>query len=380
MSHHHVITVSIFVFVAFFLILPGNDVVDVASKASESRTRRCDLFSGKWVFDNITDRLYDGKKCSFNEVKFVCLNDTHLKWRWQPHECDLPRFDGAAFLEKVRGKKVVLVGDSLSRNQWRSLLCMIEPFLPPGTNKTLILEGNFIFFHSSEYNATIGFHWAPVLVESNNDDLGDHQTFPGIFRVKSIEKHGRQWLDSDVLIFDSYAWWTTHSFLVSWGSSDGPHSTHEQINNTLRVFEMALNSWSDWMEMHFNGTKTKVFFMSPSPFSKLNKTYNVYGTDAGCGEMREPIPDEDYWPSGVDKGMMRMVESVIDKLGERGVKVEYLNVTRLSGYREDAHSSNKVIGWVNWKGSKRYSDCLHWCLPGVPDVWNRILYHYIMRL
>jgi hypothetical protein len=25
-----------------------------------------------------------------------------------------------------------------------------------------------------------------------------------------------------------------------------------------------------------------------------------------------------------------------------------------------------------------YADCIHWCLPGVPDIWNSILYTRIM--
>lgn len=77
-----------------------------------------------------------------------------------------------------------------------------------------------------------------------------------------------------------------------------------------------------------------------------------------------------------------MVGSAIEKLKERGVKVEYLNITRLSAYREDAHPSvyMQLFKDVDPKARdpERSSDCLHWCLPGVPDVWNQILYGYIM--
>lgn len=36
------------------------------------------------------------------------------------------RFDGLEFLSKMRGKTVMFVGDSLGRNQWESLVCMIS--------------------------------------------------------------------------------------------------------------------------------------------------------------------------------------------------------------------------------------------------------------
>ena len=80
--------------------------------------------------------------------------------------------------------------------------------------------------------------------------------------------------------------------------------------------------------------------------------------------------------------MMEIVESTIEKLEERGVKVEYMNITQLSGYREDAHPSiyrpfaNFALRDIT---PEKYADCLHWCLPGVPDIWNQILYAYIMK-
>ena len=32
-----------------------------------------------------------------------------------------------------------------------------------------------------------------------------------------------------------------------------------------RAYEMALNTWSDWLEVHVNRSKTQVFFVSMSP-------------------------------------------------------------------------------------------------------------------
>lgn len=40
------------------------------------------------------------------------------------------RFDGQNFLEKLRGKTIMFVGDSLSRNQWLSMLCIIHSSMP----------------------------------------------------------------------------------------------------------------------------------------------------------------------------------------------------------------------------------------------------------
>lgn len=43
------------------------------------------------------------------------------------------RFDGINFLNKVKGKKIMFVGDSVSLNQWESLLCLIHAAVPFST-------------------------------------------------------------------------------------------------------------------------------------------------------------------------------------------------------------------------------------------------------
>lgn len=52
------------------------------------------------------------------------------------------RFNGVEFLNNMRGKTVMFVGDSLSRNQWESLVCMIYSALPRATTQTQIIRGD----------------------------------------------------------------------------------------------------------------------------------------------------------------------------------------------------------------------------------------------
>lgn len=64
--------------------------------------------------------------------------------------------------------------------------------------------------------------------------------------------------------------------------------------------------------------------------------------------------------------------------------VYFLNITTLSEYRKDAHTSiytavdGKLLSLEQKSDPAKYADCLHWCLPGLPDTWNELLYTRII--
>lgn len=55
-----------------------------------------------------------------------------------------------------------------------------------------------------------------------------------------------------------------------------------------------------------------------------------------------------------------------------------LNITTLSEYRIDGHPS--IFGRKTQSGqSSSIQDCSHWCLPGVLDTWNELLYFHFQN-
>ncbi|XP_073158403.1 protein trichome birefringence-like 34 [Henckelia pumila] len=365
-------------------------VLDEHDHINSTTASVCDIFKGKWVFDDVSFPMYKEHECSFMIGDYACdkygrKDLKYQQWRWQPRDCDLPRFNGSAFLEKIRGKKLVMVGDSLNRNLYISMLCLIESSLSSSDNKSVIRHGNYFIFNATEYNASIGFYWSPFLVESNNDDPFIHRLRNRIVRIKSIENHGKHWADADILIFDSFIWWLEPTMTILWGSfgsNDAIYTTVDARQETrYRLYEMGLNTWADWLEFNVNTTKTKIFFMSLSPLHKLGENW---GEEKNCYNTTEPISKEDYWGIMSDRRMMRVAESAIEKLESRGVHIQYLNITHMSDYRKDGHPSiyrqfSHSISDEQLKDPTSYSDCAHWCLPGVPDIWNQLLYAYIMN-
>jgi len=74
-----------------------------------------------------------------------------------------------------------------------------------------------------------------------------------------------------------------------------------------------------------------------------------------------------------------------DALQVLKIDVTLLNITQLSEYRKDAHTSiygerkGKLLTKEQRANPTDFADCIHWCLPGVPDAWNEILYAYLLK-
>jgi hypothetical protein len=58
-----------------------------------------------------------------------------------------------------------------------------------------------------------------------------------------------------------------------------------------------------------------------------------------------------------------VLQSVLQKVTK---PVEFLNITALSELRKDGHPSSH--------NGFHGMDCTHWCVAGVPDTWNELLY------
>lgn len=100
----YVVGLILVALVAASLHLIGDDVCVPREQVlretghDDEEFNECNLFSGRWVYDNISYPLYKEDQCSFMMPEFSCLkngrnNVKYQHWRWQPHHCDLPRFE-----------------------------------------------------------------------------------------------------------------------------------------------------------------------------------------------------------------------------------------------------------------------------------------------
>lgn len=99
--------------------------------------------------------------------------------------------------------------------------------------------------------------------------------------------------------------------------------------------------------------------------------------NGNCYNETTMIKDPNYWGSDTRKTIMQVIEQVFSR---SKVPITFLNITQLSSYRKDAHTSIYKKQWnpltpEQLANPVSYADCVHWCLPGLQDTWNELLFH-----
>ncbi|CAL9067003.1 unnamed protein product [Musa banksii] len=348
----------------------------------------CNLFQGRWVLDEHNSRpLYTEESCPYLTRQVTCgrngrPDSLYQKWRWKPDACDLPRFDALKLLERLRNKRLMFVGDSIQRTQWESMVCLLQPAVPDG-KRFIHKDPPRKVFMAEEFNASIEFYWAPFLVESNSDHATKHTVQRRQVKLDSITEHSQHWAAVDVLVFESYVWWMYQPLINATSVAsrlprNGSHDVREY--DVAAAYELMLRTWAKWIDSAMNPDTQKAYFMSLSPTHLWSWEWRN-GSNGNCFNESYPI-QRPFWGAESSLDVMRAVAEALQGLK---VKVTMLNITQLSEFRKDAHTSvyterrGKLITGELRLNPEMYADCIHWCLPGVPDTWNEILYTYLIH-
>ncbi|GMI63978.1 TRICHOME BIREFRINGENCE-LIKE 43 [Hibiscus trionum] len=318
---------------------------------------KCDIYKGKWVYD-ASYPLYNSSDCPFIHLEFNGRPD-HLyqNFRWQPTSCNLPRFNGKDFLRKFRGK-IMFVGDSLSLNQWQSLTCLLHTAVPrePYISQRVDAISTFSF---PNYGVSIMFLRNAFLVDIVNEKEGR------VLKLDSIAG-GRIWKGYYVLIFNTWHWWLLTGRKQPWDYIQDNNITRKGMNRMV-AYRKALGTWARWVNLNVDPTKTKVFFQGVSPDHMDSRDWGDPAAKTCRGETW-PMLSTAY-PTGPPPS-----QDVLKRVLRRVPKaVRLLDITGLSQLRNDGHPS--AFGY----GGHRGNDCTHWCLPGVPDIWNELLFESLMQ-
>ncbi|OIS99010.1 protein trichome birefringence-like 42 [Nicotiana attenuata] len=265
------------------------------------------------------------------------------------------RFNGEDLMQKLRGKSFMFVGDSLSNNQWQSLACMLHAAVP-NSNYTFDRTRNRSVLSFPEFEFTVTFLKNGFLVDLVVEEAG---------RVLKLDSLSRsyQWKGVDFLIFNSYHWWIHTGSLQTWDYFQVGDKIYKETDH-MEAYKIALTTWGNWIDSNIDPAMTKVFFQGISAVHYHGKDWNEPMVQ-DCSGQTKPIEGSNY-PGDRYPG-----EAVVKNVLSNMTKSVYLlDIALLTQLRKDGHPSRYANG---------ETDCSHWCVAGVPDAWNELLYTILLQ-
>ncbi|XP_017971696.1 PREDICTED: protein trichome birefringence-like 2 [Theobroma cacao] len=359
---------------------PGADPQVVEGPNGSFET--CDFFDGRWVRDDRSKPYYRPGSCPYIDRDFNCQrngrpDNGYIKWRWQPNRCDIPRLNATDFLERLRGKRLVFVGDSLNRNMWESMVCILRRSIKKKkrvyeiSGRSDFKKKGFYAFRFEDYNCSVDFVAAPFLVKESSfrGENGSIETL----RLDLMDPATSMYHDAELMVFNTGHWWTHEKTSKGEAYYQEGDYVYPRLK-VLKAYQKALTTWSRWIDKNVDSSRAQIFFRGYSVTHFRGGQWNSGGK---CHQETEPISNETYLTKYPSK--MRAVELVLQKTK---TPVIYLNISRLTDYRKDAHPSiyrREYKTEEERNAAVRVQDCSHWCLPGVPDTWNELLYASLLK-
>ncbi|KAL0911395.1 hypothetical protein M5K25_019533 [Dendrobium thyrsiflorum] len=348
----------------------------------------CDYSSGNWIrdrssviprYDSSCKEIFKGWNCISNgKSNYREL----LQWRWKPSGCDILPLDPVHFLRRFRNKSIGFVGDSLNRNMFVSLFCMlrkvyvgeVRKWRPAGADRgfTFVRNNLTVAYHRTNLLARYG-SWSASSDGGALESLGFKQGY----RV-DVDVPEHTWAEAlpfhDIIIFNTgHWWWAPSKFDPIWS----PMLFFEKGTPVLPTIPLdvgisiTLKHMISYIEERMKSDGIK-FFLTQSPRHFEGGEWNQGGS---CRRVQplgiEEVEDFFSLEKNGTNVEVRLVNQHLMK-AVKGSSFHILNITHMSEFRADAHPSTT--------GGKKHEDCMHWCLPGLTDSWIDLLMSLLENL
>lgn len=276
----------------------------------------------------------------------------------------------------MKDKTIAFVGDSLGRQQFQSLMCMATGGRRLKSNVQDVtkeyglvrpppaIRNDGYAYRFRKTNTTILFYWSVSLCRL--EALNSSNPKNGYFAMHldqpvTFLKHYLHMFD--VLVLNTGHHWNRGKLnLNRWVLyAMGSPVKDKNLLNISGARNFAVYNIVKWVNSQLpHHPRLKAFFRTKSPRHFVDGDWNTGGS---CDSTTPLTSGYRVFPQ--NGSLDAPVETAV-----HGTDVKILDVTAFSKLRDESHISKF--------GSKVAThDCLHWCLPGIPDVWNEILFAQI---
>ncbi|CAI9092097.1 OLC1v1027252C1 [Oldenlandia corymbosa var. corymbosa] len=351
---------------------------------------QCDLYHGRWVYD-IRGPLYKNDSCRILTQSQNCQGNGrpdkgYENWRWKPNGCDIPRFDGRKFLDLMRGKTLAFVGDSLARNQMKSLLCILWQVEVPKSRSNKRMQR----YQFESTSTTILRIWSAWLVNKTTDKFDFAPDGLDKLHLDVPDERFMEFIPQfDVLVVSSGHWFSKKTAYI-WnnevvgGQSWWPKKSRKMKINNIEAFAISFETALSAIVTHPNYTGLTIV----RSFSPDHYEGGAWNTGGSCTGKVQPLKSgeiiENKWTTKMYYRQVKAFSRSMKKMTNKS-KLKLMDVTEAFGYRNDGHPGpykdpdpNKITK-PGLDGKPPSQDCVHWCMPGPVDTWNEILFEVLKR-
>jgi hypothetical protein len=310
--------------------------------------------------------------CSFHaerDYEFACHKFSEEKTDQVLSFQALPKFNfhDPEVRDQIRNSSIVFFGDSLMRNQFISMACLLFEYDESITEDQQERDDHFLKIYSPELDYEIIFvnhHTlfdAPISTIYKGKDLkigqmflnalkGDYSTIPGRTPNLAVVSAGHHFIRGQ---YDKSC--------TEDNDCDPSEIEWDKFEKAMLNFNLLLKQEINKRLSKTAREKLKIVWRSVPARHYSNGEWNT----AGSCPLEEPCFDQlidSFKNKKTDSHVYKAYHfSEILKKAAFKHKLEYLDISRNSFDRCDGH-----VG----KLKSHVADCSHYCVPGVPDTWH----------
>ncbi|KAG6546885.1 hypothetical protein Mapa_011501 [Marchantia paleacea] len=363
-----------------------------SSELNFTRTDTCDIFKGRWLPDPIGP-LYSHNSCRVLSQPQNCQangrpDKQYEFYQWQPQDCDIPRLDPLAFLEVMKGKTLAFIGDSVARNQFESLMCVLFQVAEPKNRGNKSMQR----WYYPTHHFTLIRIWSGWLVKQSKEPFASAPEDSVKLTLDELDSDFATHMPKfDVAVISTGHWWMRKSAYILDGELRGGYGWKVNTTHKKKKIEQA-RAFGIAME----NVLKKIRAIPDYKGLTILRTYSPdhyeggrWDTGGSCTGKTQPL-GQDQRPDNAFNQMMRSkqmgaLDLAIKDGSSSPSSFALLDVFEAFNLRADGHPGPYRSPDPNKKtkrddqGRPPPQDCLHWCMPGPVDTMNQLLLEVIKR-